>query len=156
MGNFGKRLLMFGAAINFGIALLHLAIIVVGAPAYLYFGAADLAAMAAQGSFMPSVVTFCLAGVFVGFGAYALSGAGILRPLPLVKLGLIMIGSVYTLRGLIVVLDIFRLVRGDGYPLRQTVFSAVALAIGVVYLVGSAAQRNRRPTSGAGHASMKV
>lgn len=53
------------------------------------------------------------------FGVYALSGAGVVRPLPLVKLGLVMIGSIYALRGLVVIRDILRLVRGDGYPLRQ-------------------------------------
>jgi hypothetical protein len=141
MNSIGKPLLIIGAGVNFAIALLHLVIIVIGTPAYLYFGAAGLAEMAAQGSFIPALATFCLAGVFAGFGVYALSGAGILRPLPLVKLGLVVIGGIYSLRGLIVMLDIFRLVRGDGYPLRQTVFSAAALGIGLVYLVGVAAQR---------------
>ena len=46
MNNSGRALLILGAGANFLIAALHLVIIFVGAPAYLYFGAADLARMA--------------------------------------------------------------------------------------------------------------
>ncbi len=133
----GKFALTLGAVGNFIIAVVHLAIIVIGAPAYLYFGRVDLAQLAANGSVFPALVTFALALVFVSFGLYALSGAGFIQRLPLLKLGLVFIGSVYVLRGLIVVLDLLRLVRGAGYPFRETVFSAVALIIGLTYLYGT-------------------
>lgn len=130
--------LTLGAGLSFGVALLHVAIIVIGAPGYLYFGAVDLARLAAHGSFLPALLTLGLAAIFAGFGFYALSGAGLVRRLPLLTLGLIFVGSLYTLRGLVLVLDLLRLARGADYPLRQTLFSATSLAIGLVYLVGTA------------------
>lgn len=127
-----------GAASNFGIALLHVIIIFVGTPAYIYFGAADLGRMASEGSSVPMFLTLGLVIVFTVFGLYALSGAGVLRPLPLLIPSLFFIGSIYTLRGLILILDILRLLRGADYPFRQTVFSAAALIIGLCHVVGTA------------------
>jgi hypothetical protein len=137
MNSAGKAWLTVGAGLNFAIALIHLGIIFAGGPAYVYFGAADLAVLAQAGSPVPALLTVCLTIVFIVFGVYALSGAGVVRRLPLLRLGLLAIGAVYTLRGLIVILDILRLVRGAGYPFRQTVFSAAALAIGLIYLIGT-------------------
>ena len=133
-----KPLLILGGVLNFVIAILHVAIPFIGVPAYLYFGTADLARLAAQGSPAPALITFLLALVFAGFGFYALSGAGVIRRLPMLRPGLLSIGSVYTLRGSILVLDLIRLARGLDYPIRQTAFSAVALTIGLMYLVGTA------------------
>ncbi len=133
----GRFLLTVGAWLNFAIALAHLAIVVAGPPAYLYTGRADLAQLAQTGSPLPALLTLVLAAAFLVCGLYGLSGAGRLPRLPLLRLGLLAIGGVYTLRGLIVILDVLSLVRGAGYPLRQTVFSAVALAVGLLYLLGA-------------------
>ena len=130
-------MLVLAAALSFAIALLHLAIIFMGPQAYTYFGAADLGALEAQGSRIPDLVTLVLVAVFAVFGLYALSGAGVIRRLPLLATGLVVIGSIYTLRGLVVVPDLIRLVQGAGYPLRQTVFSTTSLAIGLAYLLGT-------------------
>jgi hypothetical protein len=143
VNNSGRALLILGAGANFLIAVLHLVIILVGAPAYLYFGAADLARMAEAGSPTPALLTLGLTAAFMAFGLYGLSGAGVMRRLPLLTLGLALIGAVYTLRGLVVILDLARLMRGADYPFRQAVFSAVALAIGLAYLLG-AFQRRRQ------------
>ena len=146
MNRTGKTLLLIGASLNLMIALLHVGIVLVGAPAYIYFGTTELARLATQGSPIPAVVTLILAGIFAGFTSYALAGAGVLPRLPLLRIGLISIGGVYVLRGLIVVLDLIRPVRGEGYPFRQTVFSAVALVIGLLYLLGTFQQwENLRP-----------
>lgn len=133
--------LVIGAVANFVLALLHLAIIAIGPAAYIYFGAADLGELAAQGSPLPAIVTFVLAIIFCVFGFYALSGAGLAPRLPLLTLGLIGIGSIYTLRGLILILDLIRSIQGADYPFRQTVFSGTALVIGVSILTGVALQR---------------
>jgi hypothetical protein len=134
----GRSLLILGGVLNFATATLHVAIPFVGVSAYVYFGAADLARLAAQGSTVPALITFMLALVFAGIGLYALSGAGVIRRLPMLRQGLLFVGSVHTLRGMILVLDLLRLARGLNYPIRQTFFSAVALAIGLLYLVGTA------------------
>ena len=84
-----------------------------------------------------SVVTWGLTAVFIVFGLYALAGAGVIGGLPFVQAGVVVIGGIYTLRGLVVVLDLVRLSRGAGYPERQTVFSAVSLGVGLMYLAGA-------------------
>ncbi|MGE5071987.1 MAG: hypothetical protein ACM3MF_01050 [Anaerolineae bacterium] len=137
----GKTLQLSGAAASFAIALVHVGIVIAGAPAYRYFGAAGLSYLALQGSPIPALETLLLAALFAAFGLYALSGAGAIRALPLLRPGLFAIGGLYTLRGLILILDIVRLFRGPIYPFRQTVFSAVALGIGILYLAGALGSR---------------
>ena len=132
-----RSVLILAALLNFGVALLHIVIIGIGSSAYMYFGAADMAQLSAQGSWVPALVTWGLTAVFIVFGLYALAGAGVMRGLPFVQAGVVAIGGIYTLRGLVVILDLVRLSRGAGYPQRQTVFSAVSLCIGLMYLAGA-------------------
>ena len=129
--------LVGGALFSFAIALTHVAIVLVGPLAYLYFGSGELAMLAARGSPWPATITLCLALAFLLFGAYGLSGAGSMRRLPLLRPALIMIGGVYFLRGSLVISDIISRFTGPIYPFRQTVFSAVSLAAGILYLFGS-------------------
>jgi len=138
----GKTLLTLGAWLNFGIALLHAIIIFVGASGYAYFGAAELAPMAERGSPIPAAITAVLVLIFIAFGFYALSGAARFRRLPLLKTALLFIGTIFTLRGLAVVFEIIYLVRGVEYPLRYAVFSAVALIVGLLYLIGAVRRWN--------------
>lgn len=125
-------------------ALLHLAIIFVGASAYRYFGAADLAPLAEQGSAMPALITSLLVILFAVWGAYALSGAGVLRPLPLLRVALVLIAAIYTLRGLAVIPELIQMARGGLAEPRMAVFSAVSLAIGVLYIAGLMSSRRRK------------
>ena len=142
----GKTLLLIGAGLNFVIALIHVGIVLLGAPSYLYFVTNELARLDSQGSSIPAMVTLILAGVFAIFAGYGLAGAGLIHRLPLLRFGLLSIAGLYVLRGLIVVLDLIRLVRGAGYPFRQMVFSAVALSIGLIYFLGTFQQwENLRP-----------
>jgi hypothetical protein len=140
----GGVLLICSALASFALAGLHVVIIAIGAPAYLYFGAAGLAERAGQGSLAPALLTSCITVVFIVFGLYALAGAGVIGRLPFLRAGLVMIGSVYTLRGLEIVFDVMRLIRNAGYPARQTLFSSVSLAIGLLYLAGTASRRRVR------------
>lgn len=77
--------------------------------------------------------------IFAVFGLYALSGAGTIRHLPLLRLGLIGISSLYLLRGLFVILTILTLlgllerellIQGD-------ISTLVFLAAGIAYAVGT-------------------
>lgn len=131
-------MLKLAATASFAIAILHLAIIFLGPEAYAWFGAPDLAALEAKGSRTPDLLTLVLVAVFAVFGLYALSGAGAFRRLPLLAVGLIAIGTIYTLRGLGVITDLLQLARGDAVPARQIVFSLVSLGIGLLYLIGTA------------------
>jgi predicted transporter len=137
MNKTGRTLLAIGGGANLAIALLHLVIISIGPPAYIYFGAAELAPLAEQRAPMPALVTFLLALIFVAFGLYALSGAGFLRRFPLLAVGLIGIGMIYTLRGLKVIPEEIAFVQEASVPGRAVVFSAVSLFIGIAYLAGT-------------------
>ena len=69
-----------------------------------------------------------------------LSGAGILPRLPWPRAVLLLISFIFMARGAIVILDILRLILGADYPIRQTVFSLVALVIGLILLTGTITQ----------------
>lgn len=73
------------------------------------------------------------------FGPYALSGAGIIRPLPLLRLGLIGISGLFLLRGLFVVFSVMTILGVlEGELLVQGELSTlVFLAAGITYAVGT-------------------
>lgn len=81
--------------------------------------------------------------VFALWGLYGLSGAGVIRRLPLLRLGLIVIGFIYTLRGipLIMILLIMAGIIHDPQPIppQALISSLVSLGIGLAYLVGTIA-----------------
>ncbi len=77
--------------------------------------------------------------VLVIFGLYALSGAGAIRHLPLLRLGLIGISLLFLLRGLFIVLDalvILGVLAGE-FLLQGTISTLVFLGAGVSYAVGT-------------------
>ena len=129
--------LLAGAAASFALVVLHLGVIVVGAPAYAFFLAGDrMVDMAQAHSLVPTLVTGAVAFVFAVFGGYALAGAGLLQ-LPATRVLVAAIGCVYTLRGLLIVPEAL-MVHFLDRPTRALFFAAVSLAIGVIHLVGVA------------------
>lgn len=99
-----NRALVVAATLSALAAALHVAIIVKGAPWYRFFGAGeDMARAAEMGRRFPAVVTAAIAGVLALWSAYALSAAGALPPLPLLKPAIGAITLVYLLRGLVLV-----------------------------------------------------
>lgn len=135
--NASSRWLTAAALLCFGIALLHAAMIFLDPKAYAYFGAPQLARAKARGYAYPDQMTVGLVLVFAAFGAYALSGAGRMRRLPLLRVGLVLIGAVFTLRGLALFVQLFQLATGTGAPPRNAVFSLVSLITGVAFLAGT-------------------
>lgn len=129
--------LVAGGAASLGLAVLHVAIILVGARGYAWFGAGNLAVMALRGSLYPPFITALITFVFLLWAAFAFSGAGLLPRLPLLRVALVSITLIYGLRGLVVVLDILRLVGGAPYPPRHAAFSATALIIGILHGAGT-------------------
>ena len=81
--------------------------------------------------------------VFALWGLYGFSGAGVIRRLPLLRLGLIVIGGIYTLRGIpgIMILLIMAGIIRDPQPIppQALIASLVSLGIGLAYLVGTIA-----------------
>jgi hypothetical protein len=137
--NRGRIALTLAGVASLGVGVLHVAMVFVGAPAYRYFGAGERFAQRAEsGSFWPALITLVLAAIFLAWGCFALSGAGRIRRLPLLRLGLVFIGSVYTLRGVPALFQLVQLARApDPLLARNTTFSAVSLAIGLLYLIGT-------------------
>ncbi len=134
-----NKWLKLGGILSFVVALLHVLIIFIGAPAYRYFGAGeDMATATESGSAVPALLTFALVAVFAIWGFYGLSGAGVIRRLPLLKIALILIGAVYTLRGVAVFQQLFRIAASSAEVTpREIVFSLFSLIIGLAYLTGT-------------------
>ena len=132
-----SRIWLVTAALgSFVVAALHLVIIFVGARGYRFFDAPDLAVLAERGSPLPAVVTAGLVLVFTAWGLYALSGAGLFRPLPLLRPALTLIAAVYSLRGLVLIPELLGLIPAHLLSPRSTAFSAVALSIGAAHFAG--------------------
>jgi len=137
----GDAALVLAAALDAIAALLHLAVIVGGPAWYRSFGAGErMARMAEARRWEPTVITLAIACVLATWGLYALSGAGVLRPLPWRAPVLCVITAVYLLRGLAIVPALAR-PRGP-----ETGFwiwsSAICLGFGVVHLVGTVQRWN--------------
>ena len=134
-----NKWLKLGGILSFIVALLHVVIIFIGAPAYRYFSAGeDMATAAESGSAFPALLTFVLVAVFAIWGLYGLSGAGVIRRLPLLKIALTLIGAVYTLRGVAVFQQLFQIaISSAEVAPREIVFSLVSLVIGLAYLIGT-------------------
>ncbi|SFP90350.1 hypothetical protein [Variovorax sp. 770b2] len=92
--------LIVGAALSALAALLHICVIFGGPAWYRFFGAGErMAAGAAAGHWYPPILTLLIACVLATWAAYALSGAGVLQPLPLLAFVLPAITAVYLVRG---------------------------------------------------------
>jgi len=95
-------LLVAGGVLSVIAALLHIVIIFKGASWYRFFGAGErMATLSEEGSWIPGLITFVIAVVLFIWGLYAFSGAGLLQPLLYLKPALIIISSVYLMRGLV-------------------------------------------------------
>lgn len=77
--------------------------------------------------------------ILVFFGLYALSGSGIIRHLPLLRSGLIIISSIFLLRGLFIIITVLKIMGVlKGEILIQGVIShLVFLAAGIAFTVGT-------------------
>jgi len=127
--------LIVAAALSGVAALLHVAIVLGGAPWYRFFGAGEgMASAAESGRAYPALVTLAIALVLALWAAYALSGASVLAALPFLKWCLVAITAVYLLRGLAIV-PLFLFARGRSTPFLVW-SSVICIGYGVVHLVG--------------------
>jgi hypothetical protein len=141
-----KRMLQIAGLLSLLVALFQVALGL--SPALsTYFGAppnllANPAALLASSLFV--------ALIFAIWGLYGLSGAGLFRRLPLLRLALLVIGAIYTLRGLLLVpllLASLGLLASPEPILPQALLSSlVSLLIGCLYLAGAIASwRDLKP-----------
>ena len=134
-----QRLLIACAATSFAIGLLHVACLFTGEATARFFAApTPVLEMVRQKSLLLIPVCLAIAGGLSGFALYAWSGAGRMRRLPLLRTGLLLIGAIYTLRGLLLLPQLMFATRNPGkFPTHFLVFSAVSLALGVAHLAGT-------------------
>lgn len=126
--------MLAGAALSGLAALLHIGCIVFGASWYRFFGAGEqMAQLAAAGSWRPTLITSGIVLVLAGWSLYALSGAGVIFRLPLLRTALCLITGIYLLRGIAGV-PVAIVIAAD--PAFWWWSSAICLAIGIVHLVG--------------------
>jgi hypothetical protein len=126
----GRAWLLWGALLSFSIALFHIIIAFVDIPLAPHFGA-----LLRRDAFISSL----FGALYFLFGIYALSGGGWVRRLPLLDVGLVVMSSIYTLRGLGVFTETFQLPAAGGpFPLHLPLISLMFLVTGCVYVVGTA------------------
>ena len=132
-----KAFLIAGGVISAVIAIVHVVLILKPAWWRYISGAVEspLAPMAEQGSTVTIIASVVLTLIFAIWSLYAVSGAGLIGPLPLLRTALIVIGAIYILRSLFIFTEI-NMVRTQGYPLQFVVFSSISLVAGLLYLIG--------------------
>jgi hypothetical protein len=146
----GERLLVAGGVATGAASVLHVAIVVGGPDWYRFFGAGEhMARLAARGSAYPAVVTTGIAVVLGAWALYALSGAGVVRRLPRLRLALVLIAAIYLTRGVFGVPLVLLVDDPYAAELRarmtfMVVTSAICIALGLCYAAG-AASAWRRP-----------
>lgn len=131
----GTLALVIGGTLSAAAAVAHIACILIGAPAYRFMGAGEKTARAVEArKLRPTLVTLAIAGVLLIWAAYALSGAGVIGHLPLLKFALLAICTVYLGRAIA-----FPLLK-PAFPENSQTFwlvsSGICLIIGLVHAYG--------------------
>ena len=128
--------LVIGGVLSLAASLLHIGCIIGGPAWYRFFGAGEaMATMAEQGSITPTLITLGIAAVLAIWAAYAFSGAGLIRRLPLLRTGLVAISAVYLLRGLAL---IPALIISGGQVMPFVLWSSlIVLVYGLAYALGT-------------------
>ena len=95
-----------------------------------------MAQLSAAGHIAPTLITTGIAAVLGVWSLYALSGAGVIPRLPLIRTGLCVITGIYLLRG------VAGFVLAAAAPGERSVTfwcwsSLISLSIGALYLVGT-------------------
>lgn len=97
----GTPWLLIGGWLSLAASALHIACIFGGPEWYRFLGAGEEMAMAdARGSWVPALLTLGIATILAIWAAYAFSGAGWLRHMPLLRTGLVVISTIYLVRGM--------------------------------------------------------
>jgi hypothetical protein len=139
--------LVAGGALSAGAALLHVAIVFGGPGWYRFFGAGEGMARAAErGHARPALYAIGIAAILLIWAAYAFSGAGLIRRLPLLRTALVAISAVYLARALVPLpMLLFWPGRLDAFVLWS---SAIVLVYGLAYAIGTWAAWPRLTASG--------
>lgn len=124
-----------GALLSAIVAVLHIGCIFFGATWYRFMGAGEgMATLAERGSIKPTIITSFIVLIFVIWSLYALSGAGVISQLPLLRWVLLAITLIYLLRGILgLFLYTNPLGRTPGFWLWS---SGICLVLGLIHMMG--------------------
>lgn len=128
--------LLIGATLSAMASLAHMGCIIFGGKWYVFFGAgAGMAKWADEGNAKHIIITLPIVLLLAIWSAYALSGAGVIVALPLLKWALVAITAAYLLRG---IYGFYFVVQPLGENSAKFWFysSVICLSFGIVHLVG--------------------
>ncbi|WNC72352.1 hypothetical protein RGQ13_19875 [Thalassotalea psychrophila] len=131
-----NKYLIIGSICSALAAIAHLGCIIFGGDWYRFFGAGEqMARMAEDGHWYPTVVTSIIVLILSVWSLYALSGSKVIFRLPLLRLGLIVISLIYLLRGVafVAIMPMFP----ENTLTFWFVSSGICLIIGTLYAVGT-------------------
>ena len=130
-----NKWLVIGGWLSLAAALLHVVCIFGGGDYYRFFGAGEEMARADEaGSWMPAIMTSGIALILAIWAAYAFSGAGLLRRLPLMRTALIIISAIYLLRGLFIIPIMIEPAMRSPFNIWS---SLIVLGYGITYAIGA-------------------
>ena len=132
----GTPWLVAGGWLSAAASLLHIGCIIGGEEWYRFFGAGEEIAMAAAaGKMWPHLLTLGIAVVLAIWAAYAFSGAGRIRRLPLLRTGLVVIAAIYLLRALLLLPALA--LNPAVLTTFDVVSSLIVLVYGLAYAIGT-------------------
>lgn len=130
-----NKWLVVGGWLSVAAALLHVVCIFGGGDFYRFFGAGEEMARADEaGHWMPAIMTSGIALILVIWAAYAFSGAGLLRRLPLIRTALVIISAIYLLRGLFIIPIMTEPAMRSPFNIWS---SLIVLGYGIAYAIGT-------------------
>ena len=127
--------LLLGAALSLIAAALHFACIFWGANGFKFLGAGEpIVSMSAAGHWYPPFIAFVIGVVLATWSLYALSGSGIIPPLPYLRLALVGITAIYLFRA--VAFPLLKPAFSGNSATFWLITSAICLVIGLTHLLG--------------------
>lgn len=124
-----------GGWLSLAAALLHVVCIFGGGDYYRFFGAGEEMARADEaGYWMPAIMTSGIAFILAIWAAYAFSGAGLIRRLPLIRTALVIISCIYLLRGLLIIPIVIEPAMRSSFNIWS---SLIVLVLGLTYAIGT-------------------
>lgn len=128
-------MLRLGGYINILIAIGHIVGLIWAEQMFEVTGIGkEMDELAQTHSSLPYLLTILVTVVFLIFGLYGFSADGKFRKLPLLKFGIFGIAGIYIFRGIGEL--IFDISQQEAPPMTETIYSLIALGIGLLFLFG--------------------
>jgi putative oxidoreductase len=128
-----NTLLLAGGCFSLAFAVFQISAVFWPPNAIRYFGGA--AELSQTRPVIYALLCIVVAAIVAVLGLYALSGAGKIRRLPLLRTAITAMTVIYVLRGLLLILQMPEVIKNPTL-MRFALFSGISLCVGVVHLGG--------------------